>query len=317
MTMSQKIGVLVNCPINEENREKLLNHFDLYFAEEVPDKNLLLKEIGNKIEIIISDGPRTIDASLMDQLPNLKLICLQSVGIDHLDIEVARERDIRVTNAAGTNAISCADQAFALMLALYRNIVVNNKAMHENKADEETPFTRTNTISGKKIGILGLGMIGIEIAKRAEAFDMGIYYHNRSIRNDVKYKYCSSLMELATKVKILVVACPGGNATRGIINSAVLEALGSDGTLINIARGSIVDTAALVEALQKNIIRNAGLDVVTGSTNDRLKLCNVENVVMSPHIAGNTQESWVNRNDLTRKILMEIITGKRLSNQLN
>jgi lactate dehydrogenase-like 2-hydroxyacid dehydrogenase len=115
--LPQKISVLVNCPINIENRGKLPKYFNLYFAEEVPDRNALLDKIGNEIQIIISDGPRQIDAKLMDQMPNLKLICLQSVGIDHIDIDTANKRHIQVTNAAETNAASCADHAFALMLS--------------------------------------------------------------------------------------------------------------------------------------------------------------------------------------------------------
>lgn len=314
--MPQKIGVLVNCPINTENQEKLPKNFDLYFAEEVPDRDALLAKFGNEIQIVISDGPRQIDKKLMDQMPNLKLICLQSVGIDHLDIDTANNRNIKVTNGAGTNAASCADHAFALMLSLYRNIIINNQSMHSNEADEETPFIRSNTIYGKKIGILGLGAIGYEVAKRAIAFEMDIFYHNRTKRDDVPYTYCPTLQNLARKIEILVVSCPGGKATQNIVNASVLKALGENGTLINIARGTIVDTNALVYSLQKGIIKNAGLDVISGAEHERSRLCNMDNVVMSPHIAGNTDESWLNRSNLLRQILKEFRTGKPLTNQL-
>lgn len=314
--MSQKIGVLVNCPINLENRKELPRFFDLYFTEEVPDRNELLAKIGDKIEIIISDGPRLIDKHLMDQMPNLKLISLQSVGMDHLDIASAKARNIKITNAAGTNAASCADHAFSLMLALYRNIIPNDQSMRSNDADEETPFIRSNTIYGKKIGILGLGAIGYEIASRALAFKMEIFYHNRKQRKDVPYTYCSSLKKLAGEVEILIVACPGGQETQNIVGLSVLEALGEHGTLINIARGTIVDTNALVSALQKGIIKNAGLDVIGGTEHERRPLCDLDNVIMSPHIAGNTDESWLNRSNLIRKILNEFRSGKTLTNQL-
>ena len=316
LIVPQKIGVLVNCPINSENREKFPKHFVLYFAEEVPDRDELLAKIGNEIQIIISDGPRQIDKKLMDQMPNLKLICLQSVGIDHLDIDTANNRNIKITNAAGTNAASCADHAFALMLSLYRNIIINDQSMHSNEADEETPFMRSNTIYEKKIGILGLGAIGCEIASRAAAFGMEIFYHNRTKRKDVPYIYCSTLQNLASKIEILVVSCPGGKATQNIVNASVLKALGGNGTIINIARGTIVDTNALVYALQKGIIKNAGLDVIGGAEHERSRLCNMDNVVMSPHIAGNTNESWLNRSNLIRQILTEFRTGKPLTNQL-
>jgi lactate dehydrogenase-like 2-hydroxyacid dehydrogenase len=314
--LPQQISVLVNCPINIENRGKLPKYFNLYFAEEVPDINALLDKIGNEIQIIISDGPRQIDAKLMDQMPNLKLICLQSVGIDHIDIDTANKRNIQVTNAAETNAASCADHAFALMLSLYRNIIVNNRNMHSNGADEEIPFARSNTIYGKNIGILGLGAIGCEVAKRAAAFDMEIFYHNRTKRGDVPFNYCSTLKDLANKIDILVVSCPGGDATKNIVNSSILKALGASGTLINVARGSIVDTNALVRALQGGVIKNAGLDVIGVVEHERNLLCNMDHVVMSPHIAGNTDESWLNRSNLIRQILTEFRTKKPLTNQL-
>jgi len=314
--VSKKIGVWVNCPINEENRNKLPKYFNLYFAEEVPNKEALLVKIGHEIKIIISDGPRVIDKKLMDQMPNLQLICLQSVGVDHLDISTAHDRSIKITNAAGTNAASCADHAFGLMLSLYRNIIKNDLSMRSNKADEETFFERNYTIYGKKVGILGLGSIGDEIAKRALAFDMDISYHNRNERKEVPYTFCSSLLDLANKVEILVVACSGGKGTQNIVGPSVLKALGENGTLINVARGTIVDTKALVTALQKGVIKNAGLDVISGSESERVPLCNMDNVIMSPHVAGNTNESWLNRSNLVWQILTEFRTGKVLTNQL-
>jgi lactate dehydrogenase-like 2-hydroxyacid dehydrogenase len=312
----QKIGVLVNCPINKVNRAELPKLFDLHFAEEVPNRDELLAEVGENIQIIVSDGPRHIDVPLMDQLPNLKLVCLQSVGLDHLDLEAAKDRGIHVTNATGTNAPSCADHAFALMLAVSRHILANDKSMRENEAYEECAKFHSTTVYGKKIGILGLGTIGCEIAKRAVAFDMDIYYHNRSERDDVPYTYCKSLLELAKEVQILAISCPGGEATRNIVNASVLEALGPGGTLVNIARGTIVDTNDLVRALQSGAIKNAGLDVIGGEAQDRIPLCSMDNVVMSPHLAGNTEEAWLNRSQLTRTVLTEFLDGKELTNQV-
>ena len=174
--MPKKIGILVNCPIKQENRQELPKYFDLYFAEEVPDKNILLDKIGNEIQVKISDCLRHIGVKLMDQMPNLKLICMQSVGLDHLDIDTAYKWNIRIINAAGTDAASCADHVFAVLLSLYRNIIVNNQNMHTNGADEKSPFSRSNTIYGKNIGILGLGAIGSEVAKRAAPYDMKVLY---------------------------------------------------------------------------------------------------------------------------------------------
>lgn len=314
--MRHKLGVLVNCPINAENRQAPPEYFNLYFGEEVPDRDALLAKVGSDIRIIISDGPRHIDAALMDQMPNLKLVCLQSVGTDYLDMDQAKARGLYVTNSAGTNSASCADHAFALLLSVVRHIVTNDRIMREHEGDEECPKVHSTTIYGKKIGILGLGAIGCEIAKRAIAFDMDVFYHNRTELEDVPYCYCSSLQELAKKAQILVASCPGGPATRNIINAEVLEALGPDGTLINISRGSVVDTNALVLALQNGIIKNAGLDVISGTAMERSPLCSLENVIMSPHLAGNTDESWLNRSNLIRLVLMEFYSQRPLTNQL-
>ena len=161
-----------------------------------------------------------------------------------------------------------------------------------------------------------MGAIGYEIAKRAIAFEMEIFYHNRTKRDDVPYTYCPTLRNLASKSQILVVACPGGQETQHIVGLSVLKALGENSTLINIARGTIVDTNALVYALKKGIIKNAGLDVIGGSEHERSPLCIMDNVVMSPHIAGNTHESWLNSSNLIRKILTEFRTGKPLTNEL-
>ena len=172
----------------------------------------------------------------MDQLPNLGLIYMMSVGLDHLDVKAANTRDIKVTNALDTNAQSCADHAFALLLSVSRHILANDLSMRENEADAECPKFHSTTIYGRKIGILGLGSIGCKIAKCATAFDMTVFYHNRSERDDVSYTYCSSLLELATEVQILIVSYHDGEATRNIVNAEVLEALGPEGTLVNIAQ---------------------------------------------------------------------------------
>jgi lactate dehydrogenase-like 2-hydroxyacid dehydrogenase len=314
--MSEKIGVLVNCPINKENRAILPKHFDLHFAEEVPDRDALFTEFGDNIQIIISDGPRHIDGAMMDKMPNLQLICLQSVGLDHVEIDHAKERGVKITNAGGTNAASCADHAFALLLSVSRHIIPNDRTMRAHQGDEECPKIHSTTVYGKKIGILGLGAIGCEIAKRAVAFDMDVFYHNRTERSDVPYIYCPTVLDLANDVQILIASCPGGEATQNIVNAEVLEALGPDGTLINISRGSVVDTNALVSALENGVINNAGLDVIGGTPAERSPLCAMDNVVMSPHLAGNTEESWLNRSNLARQVLIEFWSVNPLSNQV-
>ena len=265
---------------------------------------------------MVTDGPRTVDKDYLDALPSLKLIVCLGVGIDKIDAAEANRRGIKITNASGTNASSVADHAFGLMLAVVRRIIPNDRAMRQHGADEECPKLVSGTIYGKRLGILGLGAIGMEIAKRALAFDMEVFYHNRNRREDVDHIYCSSAIELAQKVQILCLSCPGGSKTHHLVGTDVLEALGPDGVLINVARGSVVDTAMLVDALEKGVIQGAGLDVVGGKDVTRLPLCEMANVAMTPHLSGNTTEAWDLKNDLANQILNAFLNGEELPNRV-
>ena len=156
----------------------------------------------------------------------------------------------------------------------------------------------------------------MEIAKRARAFEMEVFYHNRNRREDVDHTYCSSAVKLAQEAQLLCLSCPGGVETRHLVGTDVLEALGPDGVLINVARGSVVDTAMLVDALEKGVIQGAGLDVVGGKDVTRLPLCEMANVAMTPHLSGNTTEAWDLKNDLANQILNAFLNGEELPNRV-
>ena len=308
--------ILVNCPVSDENKSRWEETYVPHYIEEVEDRNALLAEIGNDIVAMITDGPRTIDVAFMDAVPNLKLIICLGVGVEKIDMAEAEKRGIIVTNGSGTNAPSVADHVFALMLAVARHVLPNDRTMRQHAADEECPKVTSGTIYGKKLGIIGLGAIGMEVAKRAQAFDMEVSYHNRSPRNDVEYGYCGSAEELAAGVQYLAVSCPGGDETRNMVNADVLKALGPNGVLINVSRGSVVDTPALITAVKTSGIWGAGLDVVGGDDATRQPLCDMDNVVMTPHLSGNTAEAWDLKNDLADEILTAYFSGYEIPNRV-
>ena len=311
-----KPHLLINCPVSSRNKASWSERFVPHFIEEVGDRAALLSEVGEHIKAMITDGPRVVDKDYLEAMPSLELIVCLGVGIDKIDAVEAKRRGIIITNGSGTNAPSVADHVFALMLAVARHILPNDQAMRQHAAYEECPKFTSGTIHGKRLGILGLGAIGMEVARRAQAFDMEVFYHNRKPRNDTKYHYSPSVADLADEVQFLCISCPGGPETCHLVNADVLKALGPEGILINVARGSIVDTAALVGALSNGVIRGAGLDVVGGDDVTRQPLCKMENVVMTPHLSGNTSEAWVLKNNLADRILTAFLNGKELPNRI-
>lgn len=310
-----KPHVLINAPITDENRQRLSPDYELHFIEEAPDRDAFLCEVGGDIQAIITDGPRDIDKALMDRLPKLALIAGMAVGVNRFDLAEAENRGITITNASGTNAASCADLAMGLLLSVVRKILPNDKLMRYAGGDENGPKIFSDTITGKCVGILGLGAIGGAFATRAAAFDMEIAYHNRQQKN-VPYAYYPDVPSLAANVRHLMVSCPGGEETHHLVNAEVLDALGPDGVLINIARGSVVDTAALVTALEAGTIAGAGLDVVEGDEADLQALCRMDSVVMTPHLAGNTFEAEQARNELVADILDDFFSGRPVANKI-
>ena len=311
-----KPALLINCPINDEGRNTLSEKYSLHFIEQVEDRDAFLEKVAPIVRGIVTRGPRLIDSKLIRSMPNLEIICNISAGLGAIDLEAARAHNVIVTNGSGANAPSVADHAIGLLLAVSRRTLQNDDLMRANLANEFIDRIRTDTIYGKTMGILGLGAIGTEVAKRASAFDMEILYHNRNKRSDVPFHYCSSLMELADKSYYLVISCPGGDETYHIVDREILEALGSKGIVVNVARGSIVDTGALVQALEKGRIGGAGLDVVQGNEEERKALCRMENVVLTPHVSGYTHESVKRQNALICDIVKAHFTGRPVMNRI-
>jgi len=230
----------------------------------------------------------------MALLPKLEIVCAVGAGYEAVDLDTARSRGIAVANCPDTNASAVADSAMMLLMASTRHLLQADRFVRGGGWQDQWRVD-TPTLSGKRLGILGMGTIGSKIAHRAaRGFDMEIGYHNRTAVTGSSCRYFPSLIELATWADFLICAAPGGATTRHLVNASVLAALGPNGYLVNIGRGTVVDTAALIDALRAKRIAGAGLDVVEGepSVPPRLpELLQFENVVITPHCAGRAPEA--------------------------
>ncbi|MDH0749584.1 2-hydroxyacid dehydrogenase [Pseudomonas sp. GD03842] len=242
---------------------------------------------GEEIDAVLTRGPLGFTADEMAALPKLGIICVIGAGYEQVDLPAAQARGITVTNGAGVNAPSVADHAMALLLSVVRDIPQADASVRRSEWRKATRPSFAN----KRLGILGLGAVGLAIARRAQGFDMQVLYHSRSPRNDVDFCYCDSPLALATESDFLVVATPGGKGTRHLIDKAALEALGPEGFLINIARASVVDTEALIDALQQGRLAGAGLDVFDDEPQVPDSLKTLSQVVLTPHVAGLSPEA--------------------------
>ena len=259
---------------------------------------------------IYCTGSVGVKQAFIERMPKLGLICCKGTGYDALNLPDLRQRGVAITHGAGANAPSVADQAFTLILGTMRHLPQLHEAVH--KGLWATSRLLQPVAARKKLGILGFGQIGAEVAKRAAGFDMPIGYHNRRKRDDIPHPYYASAVELAKWCDILVVSTVGGASTRHLVNKAVFDALGPDGYLINVARGSVVDTDALIDAINNKRIAGAGLDVVDGEPEVPAGLLNQPEVVLTPHIGGRSPDAAVITLELVIKNLKAHFAGEPL-----
>ncbi len=289
-----KPEVLVMVPPQGADRGgfgKLSEEFEMHYAPDVGKGQELIAARGANIKGVITTGSFGLSGAQMRALPKLEFVQTRGMGFEKLDLEAARERKIVVANSPSVNFFSVAEHAMALLLALVRDIPSYNESVHQGRYEEARSRPSRPLIYGKQIGILGLGDIGAGIAKRAVAFDAQVRYHNRNERTDVSYEYVGSLLQLAEMSDILMVSCPGGAATRHIVNADVLNALGPTGFLVNVGRGTVVDRDALVSALNEKRIRGAAVDVIEGEPDVPDAVLSTQNLIVTPHIAANSPES--------------------------
>jgi lactate dehydrogenase-like 2-hydroxyacid dehydrogenase len=283
--------LLVVIPMHPEQLSELQTHFDvIYRPSHHPEPQGWGAE-GARARFVLTNGARGLSAAELAHLPKVEFVSALGAGYENLDVAAMHARRITAVNGAGANAPTVADQGFALLLAAVRRIPEYDAACRKGVWRDALPMQPG--VSGKKLGIVGLGAVGRQFARRGEGFDMQIGYRNRNPRDDVPahYRYFDSVLALAEWADYLVVTAPGGAQSHHLVNAQVLKALGKDGFLVNLGRGSIVDTAALAEALRNGTIAGAGLDVYEGEPSPPAALIDLRNVVLSPHVAGRSPEA--------------------------
>lgn len=278
-----KPDLLMTGPMMQTIQDQLAQRFTLHKLWEAADKEALLRQLAPSVVAFASGSHVSCDPALMGRFPGLKIVSSFGVGYDHVDAAWAGQNGIVVTNTPDVLNEEVADTALGLLLCTMRQFPQTDRYLRAGKWLEK-PYPLTGTLRDRKVGILGLGRIGKAIARRLEAFGLPVVYHGRSAQPDVAYRYYPSLVEMARDVNVLMIVAPGGAATSKIVNREVLEALGPDGVVINVGRGTVIDEAALVEALRKKTILSAGLDVFEDEPRVPAELIAMDHIVLFPHV---------------------------------
>lgn len=267
-------------------------------------------------EAIVTIGANITAAAEMDAMPKLKLICCFGSGHEGVDVAEAERRGIKVANTVGANAATVADLAVALLLASIRKVVEADRLTRAGKwrGDNPASLLFLRGVTGRKVGIVGLGAIGLKIAKRLEGFETEIAYTGRGEKPGVPYRYFRSALDLATWADTLILAHRADETNRHLVNAELLKALGPEGHVINISRGSAIDEDALIDALKIGTIAGAGLDVFENEPAPRADLVSLPKIVVMPHLGGGTSEAIVAMGDAVIANLDAFFGGKPLPN---
>ncbi len=277
----------------------------------IPESDLTHIKNPETIFAIAGQGESKVPAVMMAALPNLKVVSIMGVGYDGVDIPSAISKGAKVGHTPGVLNDDVADLAIALMLNVTRGIVHADSFVRSGHWSKG-PIPLATKLSGLRLGIVGMGRIGLAIADRARAFKMPIEYTARSKKSELTFTFHANVLDLAKSVDVLVIITPGGASTHHMINSDVLEALGSKGFLINVARGSVVDEEALVYALQNKVIAGAGLDVFEDEPRPLAALLEMTNVVVTPHIGSSTEETRRDMANLAARNLLDFLKDGRM-----
>jgi hydroxypyruvate reductase 2 len=269
--------------------KKLEERYTLHKLAEAAEPDAYLREVGERIRGIASGGDVT--AAIIDACPNLEIISSFGVGTDHIDTEHAKTRGVPVCNTPDVLNDEVANTAVLLFLATFRNFIAYDRYVREGRWAMAGSPPLSRGIAGLRVGIVGLGRIGRTIAEKLQVFHCSVAYYARSERPDAPYRFYPDLVELARDSDALIVIVPGGAGTRNLIDRSVIDALGPDGVLVNIARGSVVDEPALVAALEEGRLGGAGLDVFADEPNVPEALLKMDNVVLQPHQGSATVET--------------------------
>jgi lactate dehydrogenase-like 2-hydroxyacid dehydrogenase len=287
----------------------LQSEFTAHNLFDAQNKDAFFEKCAARVRGLATFGPLPVDGKLMDALPKLEIIANFGVGVDAIHLADAKQRNIIVTNTPDVLNECVADTALALILNTLRKLPQSENYLRAGNWASRGPYPLTTSLGGKVLGVLGLGRIGEAIAKRAMACGMTIRYHNRN-KKDVPYPYDPDPATLAKNSDVLMVVTPGGSETAKLVNEKVLQALGPEGYLVNIARGSVVDEPVLLRYLQEKKIAGAGLDVFADEPRVPPEFFTLDNAVLFPHVASATMETRKAMGDLQVENLRRHFAGK-------
>ena len=293
-----KPDILLIEPMMAAIERQLDAGYRVHRLAEAADPEALVARVAPTIRAIVTGGATGASPELVERLPALEIIAINGIGTDAVDLGQARARGVRVTTTPDVLTEDVADLAMGLLLAAARRICVGDRFVRAGRWRRREPLPLAAKVSGKKLGILGMGRVGRAIARRAEAFGLEIAYHDLRAFDDLPFTYRPGLAELAAWADVLVVAAAGGPQSRGIVDRTVLDALGPAGILVNVARGSVVDEPALVAALLEGRLGGAGLDVFVDEPEVPEALLALDQVVLQPHRASATVETRIAMGEL-------------------
>jgi lactate dehydrogenase-like 2-hydroxyacid dehydrogenase len=307
-----KVDVLMMAQMAPTIVDGIAKAFTLHKLWEAPDRERLIGELAPRLRAIAAGGPvhDGVDPAFMAKFPKLEIISSFGVGYDHVDAKWAGEHGIVVTNTPDVLNEEVADTALGLLLCTVRELPQAERHLRAGKWTNGD-FRLTASLRGRRAGIVGLGRIGKAIARRLEAFGLPVVYHGRKAQPGVALRYYPDLVEMAREVDVMIVITPGGAATRHLINAKVLEALGPNGILINVSRGSVVDQDALIAALKGRKILSAGLDVYANEPHVSPELLAMDNVVLLPHVGSASVHTRNAMNQLVVDNLLAWAAGKK------
>jgi lactate dehydrogenase-like 2-hydroxyacid dehydrogenase len=306
-----KQDLLITGPMYPPTLAELESTYNAHRLWTADDREALLAQVADRITAVASSNPRGIDAATIERLPKLKVIAHFGVGYETVDVAAAGKRGVRVTNTPDVLTEEVADLAIGLVLATLRRIPQGDRYVREGRWLKGA-MPLAETVQGKTLGVIGMGRIGQAIAKRGVALNMKVAYQGPNRKANLPYAHFASPVDLAREADVLMVACPGGEATRNLVNRAVIDALGPKGYVVNIARGSIIDEPALLEALQQNRIAGAGLDVFVDEPRVPEAFFALDNVVLQPHVGSATHQTRKAMGQLVIDNLAAHFAGKPL-----